>query len=59
MTDKQIADALDVSPATVNHHWRHILVKLGVHGRAAAVACLLREASPSPKQAVDAWRTSL
>jgi DNA-binding CsgD family transcriptional regulator len=42
LTDKQIADTLDLSPATVNHHWRHILEKLGVHGRVAAVAHLLR-----------------
>jgi len=39
--DKQIADALCISPATVNHHRRHILAKLRVHSRVAAVASLL------------------
>jgi DNA-binding NarL/FixJ family response regulator len=39
----QIAARLGVSPATVKTHCAHIYSKLGVSGRAAAVARALRE----------------
>ena len=35
-TDRQIADALFLSPRTVHHHVGSILAKLGVPTRAAA-----------------------
>jgi DNA-binding CsgD family transcriptional regulator len=37
-----IARALVVSPATIRTHFEHIYAKLGVHGRAAAVARAMR-----------------
>ena len=37
-TDRQIAAALFLSPRTVHHHVAHLLAKLGVDSRAAAVA---------------------
>lgn len=37
-TNREIADALALSPKTVMHHTTHIFRKLGVRGRAEAVA---------------------
>ncbi|HTP07371.1 MAG TPA: LuxR C-terminal-related transcriptional regulator [Anaerolineae bacterium] len=37
-TNKEIADALVISPKTVNNHLDHLGDKLGVHGRRAIVA---------------------
>jgi DNA-binding CsgD family transcriptional regulator len=44
MGTREIADALFLSPETVNSHVKNVLKKLGVHSRAAAVeaASLLR-----------------
>lgn len=42
-TDQAIADALFISPNTVATHVKHILAKLGVGSRAAAVAVALRQ----------------
>jgi DNA-binding CsgD family transcriptional regulator len=42
-TDRQIADALCVSRHTVGNHVRHILGKLAVPTRAAAVAQAVRD----------------
>jgi DNA-binding CsgD family transcriptional regulator len=36
-TDKEIADALVISPRTVSSHIDHLGDKLGVHGRRAIV----------------------
>ncbi len=36
-SDKQIADALHISPRTVQGHLRHIYAKLGVHSRTEAM----------------------
>ncbi|NTU63660.1 MAG: hypothetical protein HGB05_09715, partial [Chloroflexi bacterium] len=36
-TDKEIAEALVISPKTVNNHIHHLGAKLGVHGRRAIV----------------------
>jgi DNA-binding CsgD family transcriptional regulator len=36
-TDKEIADALAISPKTVRSHVDHLGDKLGVHGRRAIV----------------------
>ena len=41
--DKEIAEILGMSEHTVHNHWRHIYDKLRVHGRAAAVAWLLKK----------------
>ncbi|HEU0113207.1 MAG TPA: LuxR C-terminal-related transcriptional regulator [Thermomicrobiales bacterium] len=41
-TDREIADVLCVSHHTVGNHVRHILDKLGVATRAAAVAMAVR-----------------
>lgn len=41
-TDRQIGDALFISPKTVNHHATRILMKLEVRNRAAAVALATR-----------------
>jgi len=38
MTNRQIADELVISPATVDRHVANILVKLGAHGRAQIAA---------------------
>ena len=37
-TDKEIAEALFLSPRTVNHHVAGLLAKFGASNRAAAVA---------------------
>lgn len=42
-TDREVADALVLSPRTVNRHLGNIFVKLDVPGRAAAVACAIRQ----------------
>ncbi|MEO8970259.1 MAG: AAA family ATPase [Ktedonobacteraceae bacterium] len=41
-TDREVADALIISPRTVNRHLSNIFVKLDVPGRAAAVAYAIR-----------------
>lgn len=41
-TDREAADALVISPRTVNRHLSNIFVKLDVPGRAAAVAYAIR-----------------
>jgi DNA-binding CsgD family transcriptional regulator len=42
-TDREVADTLVLSPRTVNRHLSNIFVKLDVPGRAAAVACAIRQ----------------
>lgn len=42
-TDREVADILVLSPRTVNRHLSNIFVKLDVPGRAAAVACAIRQ----------------
>lgn len=42
-TDREVAEALVISPRTVNRHLSNIFVKLDVPGRAAAVAYALRK----------------
>ena len=42
-TNAQLADRLTVAESTVKSHVKHILHKLGVGNRAAAIACYLRE----------------
>lgn len=42
-TDREVAEALVISPRTVNRHLSNIFVKLDVPGRAAAVACAIRQ----------------
>ncbi len=43
VTNAQLADRLTVAESTVKSHVKHILHKLGVGNRAAAIACYLRE----------------
>jgi DNA-binding NarL/FixJ family response regulator len=43
LTHKEIAERLVITPRTVAKHIEHILVKLGVHSRAQAVAVALRD----------------
>ena len=42
-SNRQIADALFISPRTASTHVEHILAKLGVNTRSAAVAVAMRE----------------
>ena len=42
-TDRMVAEALVISPRTVNRHLSNIFTKLHVPGRAAAVALALRQ----------------
>lgn len=42
-TDREVAEALIISPRTVNRHLGNIFVKLDVPGRAAAVAYAIRQ----------------
>jgi len=42
-TDREVAEALVISPRTVNRHLSNIFVKLDVPGRAAAVAYAIRQ----------------
>jgi DNA-binding NarL/FixJ family response regulator len=42
-SSRDIADALFISPRTASTHVEHILSKLGVNTRSAAVAVALRE----------------
>jgi two-component system, NarL family, response regulator LiaR len=58
-TTAGIADALQMSPATVRTHVKHILRKLGVHSREEAISCVerllrLRQTANGPK---PGWRT--
>ena len=41
-TDRMVAETLVISPRTVNRHLSNIFTKLGVAGRAAAVALAIR-----------------
>jgi DNA-binding NarL/FixJ family response regulator len=43
LNHKEIAERLVITPRTVAKHIEHILVKLGVHSRAQAVAVALRD----------------
>lgn len=43
LTNRQIADELVISPATVDRHVANILVKLGAHGRAQIAAWAVAE----------------
>jgi two-component system nitrate/nitrite response regulator NarL len=43
LTQKQIAEELVISPKTVGTHIQNVLIKLGVHSRAQAVALAHRE----------------
>ncbi len=42
-TDREVAEALIISPRTVNRHLSNVFVKLDVPGRAAAVAFAIRQ----------------
>ncbi|HEY6542948.1 MAG TPA: helix-turn-helix transcriptional regulator, partial [Ktedonobacteraceae bacterium] len=42
-TDREVAEALVISPRTVNRHLSNVFVKLDVPGRAAAVAYAIRQ----------------
>ena len=42
-TDKEIAEALVISPKTVSNHIEHLSDKLGVHGRRAIVAAAKKQ----------------
>jgi predicted ATPase/DNA-binding CsgD family transcriptional regulator len=54
LSDREIADALALSPRTVGGHVTHLLGKLGVDSRTAAVAYALRhrlvDSSPPPSR---------
>ena len=49
-TNAQLADRLTVAESTVKSHVKHILHKLGVGNRAAAIACYLREPRPDERR---------
>ncbi len=50
-TNRQIAEALHITPNTVKKHVDHILQKLNVSSRAGAVAAALRAGQPeSPNE---------
>jgi DNA-binding NarL/FixJ family response regulator len=49
-TNPAIADALFISPRTVSVHVTHILEKLGVENRSAAVAIALRSGIVRPQE---------
>ena len=42
-SSREVADALFISPRTATTHVEHILTKLGVNSRSAAVAVAMRE----------------
>ena len=42
MTNKEIANALDISTKTAGHHVQHVLEKLGVTTRAAATMIAMK-----------------
>jgi two-component system, NarL family, response regulator len=42
LSEREIAAALTITPATVKTHVRNLLAKLGVHNRAHAVAVAIR-----------------
>lgn len=57
MAPKEIARGLVISPKTVASHIQHILAKLGVHGRAEAVAVAYREGFVTPLAPAEEERT--
>jgi pimeloyl-ACP methyl ester carboxylesterase/DNA-binding CsgD family transcriptional regulator/class 3 adenylate cyclase len=50
LTNRQIADELVISPATVDRHVANILVKLGAHGRAQIAAWAVAEGLAEAKR---------
>lgn len=50
MDQREIAERLVISPKTVATHIQHILVKLGVHSRAQAVAAAHRHGLSEPRR---------
>ena len=46
LTNAQVAEVLGVSTHTARHHTESVLLKLGVHSRAAAGAVVRRHVSP-------------
>jgi DNA-binding NarL/FixJ family response regulator len=55
MSDREIAEELSLSPRTVGGHVTHLLGKLGVDSRTAAVAYALRHrvVDPSPSSSSE------
>jgi DNA-binding CsgD family transcriptional regulator len=51
-TDGEIADLLDLSPATVQTHVRNAKTKLGARTRAQAVALAVAQGLIAPRQSV-------
>jgi DNA-binding NarL/FixJ family response regulator len=51
-----IARNLVIAPKTVEKHIEHILMKLGVHSRAQAIAVAFREDAPTPPVLADVTR---
>jgi len=56
LTNKQIAEALSVSPNTVKRHLKAIFAKLGVHTRSAAAARAMEAGLPAASVAPSAPR---
>ncbi|WP_147292276.1 LuxR C-terminal-related transcriptional regulator [Mycolicibacterium gilvum] len=50
VTNAQLADRLTVAESTVKSHVKHILHKLGVGNRAAAIACYLKESRDNERR---------
>jgi DNA-binding NarL/FixJ family response regulator len=58
LSQKEIATALVISPKTVAAHIQHILVKLGVHSRAQAVAHAYRSGLLNGRESSTAMPTA-
>jgi DNA-binding CsgD family transcriptional regulator len=54
MDQREIAERLVISPKTVSTHIQHVLVKLGVHSRAQAVAAAHRYGLSEPRRVLGA-----